>query len=44
MTREEWDMMLSAPLPGRARAKPTQAEAEADEQAFMAAMHQFGGG
>lgn len=36
-TREEWDMMLSAPLPGR-EAKPSPAELEADGASFMALM------
>jgi hypothetical protein len=35
--REKWDMMLTAPLPGQVR-RPTDAEVEAEGEAFLAAM------
>jgi hypothetical protein len=33
--REKWDMMLTAPLPGQEKRKPSEAEVEAEGAAFM---------
>lgn len=40
--REMWEVELRGPLPGREKAAPTMAEAEAEGDEFMAtmAMHQ----
>jgi len=38
--REQFDFELSGPLPGHERAVPSAAVAEAEGQAFMAAMMQ----
>jgi hypothetical protein len=35
---EDWEMMLSAPLPGEKPAKPTESELEAEGAAFMQMM------
>jgi len=40
-TREKWEMMLTAPLPGTERTRPpSEVEAEVEGAAFMAAMSQ----
>lgn len=36
--REEWDMMLSAALPGQEKAEPTEQQMEQEGADFMAAM------
>lgn len=40
--REEWDMMLTEPLPGQEKAAPTPFQADQEAADFMAtmAMHQ----
>ena len=36
--REKWEIMLTAPLPGAERTRPSQVTAEAEGAAFLAAM------
>jgi hypothetical protein len=36
--REEWENMLEAPLPGREKAAPSEAQMEREGSDFMAAM------
>jgi hypothetical protein len=40
---EEWEMMLSAPLPGQARAKPTPFTEDEEAEGFMALYAMQGG-